>query len=588
MSTMINGKDGGIATVLTRFREIWVIDAEFVDHQDGTRTIVCIVAKELVAGRTVRLWRHDLSAWTCPPFDVGPTTLVVSFYAPAELGCFERLGWNFPVNNVDLYAEHRVLTNGLNLPLGNGLLGAVAHWVPEAQPNFAHKSAMRGTILDSGSDFEKCREEILAYCEEDVDQTIALFQILLPKMSFEQALLRGQYMAATAKMERNGIPIDVSQYQNVTSKWAIIKTRLISEMDAPFRLYEGSVFKEARFEALLQRMGIVGDWPRLQTGILDLKDDTFKWAASRWSGLSQVRELRQSLARMRMLDLQIGSDGFSRCMLSPFASATGRNQPSSKRFAFGPAKMFRRLIKPPEGFSLAYADVSSQEIAIAAGLSGDQPLKEAYEAGDPYLAFAKQVKLAPNDADRNSHPRIRDLCKATMLGLNYGLGYRGLAQSLGLTPQEANELVQLHKRTYRRFWSWLENYVSDALLHGEASSVFGWRRKVRPFEKYNSLLNFPMQANGAEMLRVSAIAAVEAGIFVCAPIHDAFLIMAPTHEIDEKVDQMKSIMMRSGEIVTGGVQVSVQAQIYRYPDCFGMNEDSPTWNKILEISGSIH
>ena len=62
-----------------------------------------------------------------------------------------------------------------------------------------------------------------------------------------------------------------------------------------------------------------------------------------------------------------------------FAAKTGRNQPSTAKFIFGPAKWVRGLIKPGIGMSLAYCDWSSQEIAIAAALSGDELLWKAYE-----------------------------------------------------------------------------------------------------------------------------------------------------------------------------------------------------------------
>ena len=61
-------------------------------------------------------------------------------------------------------------------------------------------------------------------------------------------------------------------------------------------------------------------------------------------------------------------------------------------------------------------------------------------------------------------------------------------------------------------------------------TVFGWRHQVRAGANARALMNFPMQANGAEMMRVAAIAATEAGIEVCAPVHDAFLIQAPLEQ----------------------------------------------------------
>ena len=47
---------------------------------------------------------------------------------------------------------------------------------------------------------------------------------------------------------------------------------------------------------------------------------------------------------------------------------------------------------------LAYIDYCQQEFGIAAALSGDTAMKQAYRSGDPYLAFAKQVGAVPGDA----------------------------------------------------------------------------------------------------------------------------------------------------------------------------------------------
>ncbi len=85
------------------------------------------------------------------------------------------------------------------------------------------------------------------------------------------------------------------------------------------------------------------------------------------------------------------------------ASKTGRNQPSAKRFAFGLASWQGGVIRPPEGWGLGYVDLASQQVGIAAGLSGDERLIEAYETGDPYLGFGKQAGVIPPDATRESH-----------------------------------------------------------------------------------------------------------------------------------------------------------------------------------------
>ena len=94
---------------------------------------------------------------------------------------------------------------------------------------------------------------------------------------------------------------------------------------------------------------------------------------------------------MRLSDLAVGADGRNRTILSAFRARTGRNQPSNTKFIFGPSAWLRGLIQPPTGSGVAYIDWAQQEFGIAAALSGDPLMMEAYRSGDPYLAFAKQA-----------------------------------------------------------------------------------------------------------------------------------------------------------------------------------------------------
>ena len=75
-----------------------------------------------------------------------------------------------------------------------------------------------------------------------------------------------------------------------------------------------------------------------------------------------------------------------------------------------------------------------------------------------------------------------------------------------------------------------------------------------------------MQANGAEMLRIACILMTEAGIRVCAPVHDAVLIEAPLEELDERVQQAQELMSEASRQVLGGFELTTDADIYRYPE----------------------
>ena len=213
-------------------------------------------------------------------------------------------------------------------------------------------------------------------------------------------------------------------------------------------------------------------WPCLESGRLDLSDDTFRQMAKAYPIASPVRELRSALSDLRLNDLAVGRDGRNRGILSAFRARSSRNAPSNTKFVFGPSVWLRGLIKPPPGYGVAHIDWSQQEFGIAAALSGDTAMQAAYVTGDPYLAFAKQAGAVPPDATKQSHGAQRELFKQCVLGVAYGMEAESLALRIGQPPIVARDLLRAHRETYRRFWAWSDAAVDTAMLHG--SPAFGF------------------------------------------------------------------------------------------------------------------
>ena len=335
---------------------------------------------------------------------------------------------------------------------------------------------MRALILRGGPWSDAERAAILDYCESDVAALARLLPAMLPQIDLPRALLRGRYMVAVARMERNGVPIDTGTLGRLRRHWSDIQDQLIADIDADYGVFDGRTFKADRFAAWLVRNGI--PWPRLESGRLDLSDDAFREAARAYPAVAPLRELRGALSEMRLSDLAVGRDGRNRTMLSAFRARTGRNQPSNTKFIFGPCVWLRGLIQPPPGHGIAYIDWAQQEFGIAAALSGDPLMMDAYRSGDPYLAFAKQAGAAPADATKATHKAVRDQFKACVLAVQYGMGADALALRIGQPPIRARELLRLHRETYRVFWRWSDAAVDHAMLTGSLHTVFGWRVRV--------------------------------------------------------------------------------------------------------------
>jgi len=108
------------------YREIWLADFEFMAGAGERPVPVCLCARELRSGREIRIWRDEFGP--LPPYPTGVDSLFVAYMASAELGCHLALGWPMPERVLDLCAEFRCGTNGLTVPAGRGLIGALTAW----------------------------------------------------------------------------------------------------------------------------------------------------------------------------------------------------------------------------------------------------------------------------------------------------------------------------------------------------------------------------------------------------------------------------------------------------------------------------
>ena len=189
------------------FREVWAVDFEFSAQVGEVPDPVCVVARELKSGRTIRQWRDQFGAGA--PYPTDESALFVAYYASAELGCHLALGWAMPLRVLDLFAEFRNRTNGLETIAGSGLIGALAHFGLDGIGG-AEKDEMRNLVLRGGPWSGDEQAAITQYCESDVDALARLLAVMLPTIDLPRALLRGRYMAAAARMERNGVPIDTA------------------------------------------------------------------------------------------------------------------------------------------------------------------------------------------------------------------------------------------------------------------------------------------------------------------------------------------------------------------------------------------
>jgi hypothetical protein len=555
------------------FRSTVICDFEYEIKDGGLPVVLCMVAyvldEYLRHTRTIRLWRGEFGSK--PPFDTGEDTLFVAYSAWAELTCFMTLGWEFPKHVFDLHTAYLAASNVLLPHNPDEKRVKQSKRLPDACCAYGITG---WELIDKGTMAKDIGEgrwqlygqpAVFDYCEEDVRKSTELLRCMLrgyerfAPASVPYVLFWSEYSSkAVALIQARGMSIDMLRWNLVQENRQLVITELLKQFDPsygsenPIYTPDGH-FQYARFEEWLARIGVVA-WPRLESGQLDLDGDAFG-IMSHVPGVEKLHALRDSMRIVATAKLAIGLDGRNRPKLFPFCTATGRNAHSGS--LYNTHAGMRSFMRWPDDRIVVYLDWRSQEVGIAAAYSEDEALIKDYLGGDVYHGLGKLCGLV-NGLDvrqwKKQCPEQRQQMKPLQLGINYGMGVPSLAKGLNKHPYIASGIIERHRRTYPKFWAWRENEVMNAMLAREIRSELGWALRITTSPNKRSLYNFPMQAGGADMLRLAAVRLCEAGLVPSMLIHDGILLEL---EHPWQVDLAVEIMRKAGTEVCRGLDIGV-------------------------------
>jgi hypothetical protein len=164
------------------------------------------------------------------------------------------------------------------------------------------------------------------------------------------------------------------------------------------------------------------------------------------------------------------------------------------------------------------------------------------------------------------------------------MGASSFARRIGQPEIVSRDLLAAHRRTYSTFWRWSEAKVDYAMLHNDLQTCFGWHTHVTADRNPRSLQNFPMQANGTEMLHLACCLATEAGIEIYAPVHDAVLIGAPLDRLDHDIDRMRAAMAEASRWVLDGFELGTDiVRRVEYPGRYMDSRGKAMWRRVSDL-----
>lgn len=485
------------------------------------------------------------------------------------------------------------------------------------------KDAMRDLILSKNNSLiQEHMGEILNYCASDTKYLRALDIAIQREYEKEglsdfrrDQLERGRYSVCTAICEHNGMPINMDLLQKIINKTPEILQSHKESVNTYFNFFipdiqkppitrkNGSVFTYkltsahkdmTAYQAYVSSLNIPA-FPKTKTGKYKLDKDTLE-EFGYWGGLEELWKYNKTESSLKWFNKENGNGFFERmgsdCNIRPyfgiFGTQTGRNAAKAKTFPLAMSSWLRAIIQPKKGHFIIGADFSQQEVYVAAVLSNDNNLLQAYLSGDVYLAFAKKAELVPPEATKITHKLERDLCKATVLGLQFGMGHKKLQTKLRLdsgkeiSDEKTAELIAAHKMVFSRYWQWVYEVTNEYKNDIPLSTNDGWVLFCDN-PSIPSIRNFLVQGNAASITRRAIVLMVEAGLQVMCGLHDAVYVISNETEMTQLA--MKHWMLKATEEILHEslTNIRIDFKIISHDEVWMESKGQKDWDKLKEF-----
>jgi DNA polymerase-1 len=209
------------------------------------------------------------------------------------------------------------------------------------------------------------------------------------------------------------------------------------------------------------------------------------------------------------------------------------------------------------------------------------------EEAAAYLDYKASDKRGEKSEAVKHAEQVRGPYKQTSLAMLYGMGEQSLAVRLGLPRLTSSALRRAHRRVYGQYWNYSDAVVAEAAYTGHIYTPGGWWLHIDKQVPVRTLRNFPMQATGADILRVACVLLDRHGIEVIGTVHDAILIEADSDDIDRAVSLTLELMCAASRVVLNGFELRVDRKIIRYPDRFTDERGLKMWNTVNALLADI-
>ena len=367
--------------------------------------------------------------------------------------------------------------------------------------------------------------EVYRYACEDADVTLKLKNVLAEEMEKQHCAqlfydIEMPLVPVLVNMETNGVRIDTEALQQTSREFG---TRLKEIEEDIYRL-AGETFNIASpkqvGEVLFDHLKIADKPKKTKTGQYVTSEEVLESLRTKHPVVGRILEHR---GLKKLLGTYVDAlpqlinphTGRIHTSFNQAVTATGRLSSSNPNLQNIPVrdddgKEIRKAFIPDDGCEFFSADYSQVELRIMAHLSGDPHMIEAFRSGNDIHA-ATAAKIYKINIDEVT-PDMRRKAKTANFGIIYGISTFGLAERMGVSRQEAKELIDGYFATYPQVKAYMDRSIEVARSQGYVETIFHRKRflpdinsrnaTVRGYAERNAI-NAPIQGSAADIIKVA-------------------------------------------------------------------------------------
>ncbi|MDD5043715.1 MAG: DNA polymerase I [Patescibacteria group bacterium] len=413
-------------------------------------------------------------------------------------------------------------------------------------------------------------EKLAEYSCEDADYTWQLKKNLeagLVKEKLAELLekLEMPLIEVLATMEKSGVKIDSQFLKKMSKKMSARLEDLAKEIykiaGVAFNINSPLQLKEILFDKLkISTQGL----KKIKTGISTAAPELEKMRG-RHKIIDLISEHRE-LAKLKSTYLDAlpklvsEVDGRVHTSFNQTITATGRLSSSDPNLQNIPIRTelgreIRKAFIAEKGFKILSADYSQIELRVLAHIADDKNMIKAFREGqDIHTTTAAKINnVAPSEVTGEQ----RRAAKAVNFGIAYGMGANRLAQSTGMSREEAQEFIGRYFGLYPNIKKYIEGTKNFALRHGYVQTLFGRKRYLPDITSglpqlrsaaERMAINMPIQGTAADLIKMAMIViykelpAISKTARMLLQVHDELVFEVPEQEAKKVGEFIKEKM----------------------------------------------